>query len=133
MTWSPSALRAIAVAGVWIGLVEFVRNELLLAGTWDAHDASLGLAFPRDPVNVAVWVAWSFVFAGALFALSRRFSPLETLALGWTVGFAMMWLVAWNLAVLPVAILPVAVPASLVETGVAAWLCVRLAPRAARG
>ena len=132
MTSTLSTLRAIAVAGAWIGLVEFLRNELLLAATWDAHYASLGLAFPRDPPNVAVWLVWSLVFAGTLYALTRRFTLAETVALGWIVGFVMMWLVTWNLAVLPLGILPFAVPASLLETGVAAWLCLRLAPPAGR-
>lgn len=127
------AVRAILIAGLWIGLSEFVRNEVLLPARWDAHYAALGLAFPRDPVNVAVWLVWSFVFAAAVFALTRRFTLVETTALAWVVGFPMMWLVSWNLAVLPLEILPFAIPLSLLEAFVAAFLCLRLAPPAETG
>lgn len=130
MTVAPVA-RAVLIAGLWIGLSEFVRNEVLLSARWDAHYAALGLAFPRDPINVAIWLVWSLVFAGALFALTRRFSLAATTAIGWTVAFVMMWLVTWNMAVLPLGILPVAIPLSLLETFVAAYLCLRLAPPAA--
>ena len=123
-----AAVRAIAIAGLWIGVSEFVRNEVLLPSLWDAHYADLGLAFPRDPVNVVVWLAWSFVFAGVIFVLTRRFSLTEASALAWVVGFAMMWLVSWNLSVLPLSILPFALPLSLLEASVAAFLCLRLAP-----
>jgi hypothetical protein len=37
-----------------------------------------------------------------------------------------MWLVTWNLGVLPLSILPIAVPLSLLETFVAALICRRL-------
>lgn len=123
-----TAVRATLVAGLWIGLSEFVRNEVLLPARWDAHYAALGLTFPRDPVNVAVWLVWSLVFAGVLYALTRRFSLAATTAIGWTVGFVMMWLVTWNMTVLPLGILPFAIPLSLLETFVAAYLCLRLAP-----
>jgi hypothetical protein len=129
MTVAP-VVRAVPIAGLWIGLSEFVRNEVLLPDRWDAHYAALGPAFPRDPINVAIWLVWSLVFAGVLYALTRRFSLTATTALGWTAGFVMMWLVTWNMAVLPLGILPFAVPLSLLETFVAAYLCLRLAPPA---
>lgn len=124
-----AASRAIAVTSVWLVLSEFVRNELLLPARWDAHYATLGLVFPRDPLNIVVWIVWSLVFAVVIYALTRRFTLTESVALAWLAGFVMMWLVTWNLSVLPLSILAFAIPLSLLEVGVAALLCLRLAPR----
>lgn len=122
---------AYLLAGLWIGLSEFVRNQLLLASAWQSHYADLRLVFPAAPVNAAIWVVWSFVFAALLFAMSRRFTLLQTVALGWVAGFLMMWLVMWNLSVLPLATLPLAVPLSLLEAFVASFICVTIAPPSA--
>jgi hypothetical protein len=58
----------------------------------------------------------------ALLFLSRRFSLWETVALGWLFCFVLMWLVIGNLGVLPMSILPYAIPWSLVEMAGAVWL-----------
>jgi hypothetical protein len=126
------SLLAVAAAGLWSGASEFVRNEVLLPSVWRGHFAGLGLTFPAEPLNAAVWVVWSFVFAGVVFAVSRRFGLVATTAIAWVAAFPMMWLVTWNLAALPLAVLPVAVPLSLLEAFGVAWLSLRLAPPAAR-
>ena len=125
------SLGAILVAGLWIGLSEFFRNQLLLAAVWRDHYASLGLVFPSAPANAAVWMLWSFVFASFLFCISRRFALLQTAILGWIAGFLMMWLVIWNLDVLPLATLPFAIPLSALESLVASYICLKVAPPSA--
>ena len=99
-----------------------------MAATWSNHYDSLGLTFPASPANAAVWMLWSFVFAAALWAVSRRFSLMETFLLGWVVGFLLMWLAIWNLSVLPLATLPFALSLSLLEVLVAAWIVVKVDP-----
>jgi uncharacterized membrane protein len=37
----------------------------------------------------------------ALFIVSKRFSLLEAAAIGWLVGFVLMWLEVGNLGMLP--------------------------------
>lgn len=125
------AIVAVIVAGIWINVMEFLRNQVVLLGRWEDHYAALGLTFPAEPVNAAAWVAWAFVFAALVFAVSRRFTLLWTTALLWVAGFVLMWLVIGNLDVLPVGILWFAVPWSALEVFVAALICVRLAPPAA--
>jgi hypothetical protein len=122
----PRNVLAIASATAWISISEFVRNEFLLKSHWVKHYGSLGLSFPSNPVNGAVWGIWSLVFAVVIFAISRKFSLLQTIALSWVVGFLMMWLVIGNLGVLPFGILPYAVPLSVLEAAVAALLVKRL-------
>lgn len=119
------SLLAILAATAWIALNEFVRNQLVLLDQWTAHYAALGLSFPAEPLNGAVWGIWSFAFAGVILVLAKRFSLLETAALAWSIGFVLMWLVIGNLAVLPLNILPIAIPWSLVEAFGAAWIVKR--------
>lgn len=120
-------LLPILAATVWISLNEFVRNQLVLIDHWTEHYASMGLVFPGEPINGAVWGLWSLCFATAIFFLARRSGLLETSALAWGVGFVLMWLVVGNMAVLPFSILPYAIPWSLAEAFGAAWIVKKLA------
>ena len=126
---NPKALLAVFLAGIWIIASEFLRNQVLLLGKWEAHYQSLGLTFPAAPINAVVWVVWGFVFAVMLYILSRRFNLLQTTQIGWVMAFLMMWLVTWNLDVLPPSILVYAVPLSLLEAFLGALICIRVAPR----
>ncbi|MFN8351119.1 MAG: hypothetical protein U0U25_06615 [Flavobacteriales bacterium] len=119
------SLLAILAATAWIALNEFVRNQLVLLDQWTVHYAALGLSFPAEPLNGAVWGIWSLAFTGVILVLAKRFSLLETAALAWSIGFVLMWLVIGNLAVLPLNILPIAIPWSLVEAFGAAWIVKR--------
>ncbi len=123
---------AVVVAGFWVGMCEFVRNQLLLLPQWQTHYRNMGLAFPSQPVNAMLWVVWSFLLAGTAFAISRRFGLWQTTFIAWAMAFVMMWVVIWNLSVLPVGIMPIAVPFSFIEALGAAFLCRRLARPNAR-
>ncbi len=116
----------IFLATVWISISEFVRNEFIVKSYWTGHYEKLGLVFPAEPVNGAVWGLWSLLFAIAIFIISKKFSLLQTTFLSWFVGFVLMWVVAWNLSVLPVGILIIAVPLSLLEAFVAAVIIKKL-------
>jgi len=82
----------------------------------------MGLVFPSEPMNGAIWGLWSSCFAVGIFIISRKFSLFQTFLLSWFVGFVFMWLVVGNLGVLPFGILPVAIPLSLLETVLAVYL-----------
>ncbi len=116
----------ILLATVWISISEFVRNEFIAKSYWTEHYEKLGLVFPAEPVNGAVWGLWSLLFAIAIFIISKKFSLLQTTFLSWFVGFVLMWIVAWNLNVLPVGILIIAVPLSLLEAFVASVIIKKL-------
>jgi hypothetical protein len=53
----------VMLATVWISISEFVRNEFLLKNYWTGHYERLGLVFPSEPVNGAMWGIWSLFFA----------------------------------------------------------------------
>ncbi len=116
----------ILLATVWISLSEFVRNEVLLKSYWTGHYENLGIIFPSAPVNGAVWGLWSFLCAVAVFIISRKFNLIQTTLLSWFVAFVLMWVVIGNLGILPYGLLPIAVPLSLLEAFVAAWIITKL-------
>jgi hypothetical protein len=119
-------LLPVLLATVWIGISEFVRNEFLVKSYWTGHYEQLGLVFPAEPVNGAVWGLWSLLFAIAIFIISKKFSFVQTTLLAWFVGFVLMWVVIGNMGVLPAGILVYAVPLSLLETYVAAVIVRKL-------
>jgi len=112
----------IVLATAWIGFSEFLRNELLFKSYWIEHYRSMGLVFPSEMLNNAVWGIWSLVFATAIYLISRKLSLRQTTFLGWLTGFVMMWLVIGNMGVLPFELLYYAVPMSLIEVFVASWI-----------
>lgn len=116
----------IMLATLWISLSEFIRNQFILKSYWTAHYQSLGLTFPSDPINGAVWGIWSLTFSIAIYIISRQFGTLQTTLLSWWVGFLMMWLVIGNMGVLPFDILAYAVPLSLLEAFVATLIIKKL-------
>lgn len=118
----------IVLATIWISLSEFVRNEFLLKSYWVEHYQGLGLVFPSELINGAVWGVWSLLFAIAIYWISRRFPLLQTALLSWFVGFVLIWVVTWNLNVLPPRLLLFAVPLSLLEAFVASWIILKLSP-----
>jgi hypothetical protein len=119
-------LLPVLLATVWIGISEFVRNEFLVKSYWTGHYEQLGLVFPAEPVNGAVWGLWSLLFAIAIFIISKKFSLLQTTLLAWFVGFVLMWVVIGNMGVLPSGILVYALPLSLLETFIAAIIIRKL-------
>jgi hypothetical protein len=91
-----------------------------------AHYEALGREFPAAPINGIMWGVWSLFFASAIAIIASRFDLLRTAALAWLVGFVLMWMVIGNLGVLPTAILPLAVPLSMLEAFGAAWIIKKL-------
>lgn len=117
---------AILAATVWISFSEFVRNEWLLKHFWVNHYEALGLEFPSAPVNGMIWGVWSLCLALGIFFLIKRLAFWLSAAIAWWMGFVMMWLVTGNMMVLPLGILPYAIPLSLLEVAVAAAILRKL-------
>lgn len=114
------------LATIWISISEFVRNEFLLKSYWVEHYKGMGLEFPGEPVNGAVWGIWSLVFAASILVISKKFTLMQTTLYSWFIGFVLMWLVIGNLGVLPYGILVYAIPLSLLEAFIASWIIRKL-------
>lgn len=115
MTFFKKTVLPIFLATVWISISEFVRNELLFKSYWIERYERLGITFPSEPINGAIWGIWSLLFAVAIFIISKRFNVLRTFLLSWFVTFVLMWVTIGNLGVLPFKLLWFAVPLSLLE------------------
>jgi hypothetical protein len=114
------------LAAIWISISEFVRNEFIVKSFWAEHYHELGLVFPSEPVNGAIWGIWSFLFAISIFIISRKFTLAQTTFLTWLMAFVMMWVVIGNLGVLPYNLLIYAIPLSILESFVASWIIKKL-------
>jgi hypothetical protein len=109
----------ILIAGIWITISEFTRNELLFKDYWINHFNSIGLKFETLPINGILWMIWSFILAYIIFKLLQKFSFKETILLAWLPAFLMMWITIYNLQTLPLILLLFAVPLSLLEVFIA--------------
>jgi len=119
----------VVLTGLWVNVSEFFRNQYLLNSHWVDHFRSLGMAFPSEPLNGMIWMIWGFVYASMMYVISRKYPLGQTTVLSWIAGFLMMWLVTWNLNVLPLFILVYAVPLSLLESYVGSYICLAMKPR----
>ena len=126
MEYLKKTVLPVLLATFWISISEFVRNEFIVKTYWTDHYQKLGLVFPSDPVNGAVWGLWSLLFAVAIFIISKKFTLAQTTFLSWFVGFVLMWVVIGNMGVLPDGILFFAVPLSLFESFIARYIIINL-------
>ena len=122
------SILSVILTGIWVNACEFVRNEVLLKAYWVDHYQSIGMTFPSAPINGMIWVLWGFLFAIAIYFISRKFSLIQTALISWFMAFVLMWLVVFNLNVLPGAILIYALPLSLLEVVVGSYICTRISP-----
>ena len=121
-------IMAVILTGIWVNASEFFRNEVLLKKYWIDHYQSLGMTFPSEPKNGMIWVAWGFLFAIAIYIISKKFNLIQTTLISWFMAFVLMWVVTWNLNVLPTAILIYAVPLSLLEAFIGSYICIKMSP-----
>ena len=119
---------AVILTGIWVNASEFFRNEILLKTYWIDHYQSLGMTFPSSPKNGIIWVAWGFLFAIAIYLISRKFNLIQTTLVSWFMAFVLMWVTLWNLNVLPMTILIYAVPLSLLEAFIGSYICRKMSP-----
>jgi len=116
----------ILLATIWISLSEFVRNELILKTYWTDHYADMGLVFPSESINGAVWGLWSLCFAIGIYIIAQKFTFWQTTFIAWFMGFVLMWIVTGNMEVLPFGILLFAIPLSVLETALAVYIIKKL-------
>ena len=125
---NPQARNIVAVilTGIWINASEFFRNEVILKKYWIVHYQSLGMTFPSESLNGMIWVLWGLLFSIAIYLISRKFTLMQTALICWFMAFILMWVVTWNLNILPSAILLYAVPLSLLETFIGSYICKKM-------
>lgn len=113
----------ILLTGIWINISETVRWELLVKNYWIEHYQNLSLVFPVELTNNLTWMTWGFLFGAVIFILSKKFNTIQTTLLSWFVVFVLLWIVLWNVDILPKGMLWIVVPLSLLETFVGVLIC----------
>ena len=116
----------ILLTGIWINISATIRWELLIKSYWVEQYENLGLVFPNELINGITWMIWGFLFAIIIFVLSKKFGTIQTALLSWFTVFVMMWIVVWNINILPTGMLWFNAPLSLFEAFVGALICKRL-------
>ena len=129
MNSSKRSMLALLLTGLWINISETIRWELLVKAYWVDFFDSFGHVLPEQAINLVIWVIWGFSVALVIYVLSRKFSLIHTTLLAWCALFVLLWLVLWNLGILPITILAIVIPWSFVEVFVAAWICKKLLPQ----
>lgn len=115
----------ILLIGIWINIFETIRWELLIKSYWVGQYENLGLIFPDGLKNNITWMIWGFLFAAIIFVLSKKFTAIQTALIAWFTVFVMMWIVMWNMSLLPIGLLWTNAPLSLIEAYIAALICKR--------
>jgi len=128
MKYFKKTILPIIIVGIWINISEIIRWELLIKSFWVKHYAGLNLVFPNEAINGIVWVLWGFLIAIIISVLSKKFSLIRTTLLSWFVVFVLLWMVLWNVNMLPKNILWYVVPLSLIELFIGAYIYKRLNP-----
>jgi hypothetical protein len=119
----------ILLLAFWINVSETVRWVLFSKPKFDAVFLDHGQVMPDQPINNILWMVWGVIIACVVYFLSAKFTAVQTTLITWCAVCVTVWIVMWNLAVLPPGLLIVAVPLSLFEIYIAALIAQKLLPR----
>jgi hypothetical protein len=121
----------VVLVAIWINFSGSVRWMLFARPRFEALYKGMGLEYPNTPLINILWMVWGVLAAVLVVFLSKKFTMLHTMVLSWLVIFVMTWIVQWNSAVFPLALLWIVVPWSLFEIFVAVLISNRLQGRRA--
>jgi len=126
MTYFKKTILPIMLIGLWINISITVGWVLILEGYWIEKFQSMNLVFPTGLINNITWMIWGFMLATIIFIFSKKFSLWQTTFLAWFVAFIMMWVIVWNVEVLPTGMLLFNIPNSLFITYIGTLICKRV-------
>ena len=119
-------LLPIFLIGIWVNISITIGWILIFEPYWVEKYQSLNIDFPAGINNNIVWIIWGFMFAIVIFILSKKFNLLQTTFLAWFTAFIMMWVIVWNIDVLPTGMLLFNIPNTLFITFIAAVISKKL-------
>ena len=126
MTYFKKTILPIILIGLWINISITIGWMLILEGYWIEKYQSMNLVFPTELINNITWMIWGFMLATIIFILSKKYSQLQTTLISWFAAFAMLWVIVWNIGVLPTGMLLFNIPNTLIVTYIGAWICKKL-------
>lgn len=116
------AIWQILVVSIWINIFETLRWILFAKPEIDMHFKAANLLLPNEPINNILWLIWGIIIAVMIFTISKKFKVLQTTIIVWITVYVMHWIALWNMAVLPLNILWLAVPLTFINVLVGALI-----------
>ncbi len=120
------SLLPVLLTGIWLNVSGTVRWLFLIEDFWIEKYNSLNLIFPAELLNNITWMVWGFLFAILIYILSKKFNLLQTTLLSWFAAYVMMWVIVWNVGILPPETLWINIPLSLLDAFIGALICKRM-------
>lgn len=121
-----SKIAALAIVAIWVATNELFRG-ILLTDVWFGHFESIGMTYPTEDIHSLIWSLVLLVLSGLIVFLSLNLSFLSSVFVIWLFFFLIGWAVTWVYGVLPLGILSIAIPWSIVEVVVAVMISNRVA------
>ena len=116
------AIWQILLVSLWINIFETLRWMLFARPYIDVHFKAANLVLPNEPINNILWLIWGIIIAVMIFIISKKFKVLQTTFIVWIIVYVMHWIALWNMAVLPINILWLAVPLTFINALVGALI-----------
>jgi hypothetical protein len=117
-----NAIWQILFVSLWINIFETLRWMLFAKPDIDMHFKAANLVLPNEPINNLLWLIWGIIIAVMIFIVSKKFKVLQTTFIVWITVYVMHWIALWNMAVLPINILWLAVPLTFINVLVGALI-----------
>lgn len=105
----------IIIVSLWINIFETLRWMLFAKPDVDMYFKAANLVLPNQPINNILWLIWGIIIAVMIFIISKKFSVLQTTFIVWITVYVMHWIALWNMTVLPINILWLAVPLTFIN------------------
>ena len=122
MTNFKKTILQILLVSLWVNIFETLRWMLFAKPDIDMHFKAANLVLPDEPVNNLLWLIWGIIIAVMIFIVSKKFKVLQTTFIVWITVYVMHWIALWNMAVLPINILWLAVPLTFINVLVGALI-----------
>ena len=125
MTNFKKAIWQILIVSLWVNIYETLRWILFAKPDIDMHFKAANLVLPNEPINNFLWLIWGLIIAAIIFIISKKFKVLQTTFIVWIIVYVTHWIALWNMAVLPLNVLWLAVPLTFINVLVGALICSR--------
>lgn len=109
------AIWQILLVSLWINIFETLRWLLFAKPDIDMHFKGANLVLPNEPLNNILWLIWGIIISVMIFIISKKYSVLKTSFIVWITVYVLHWIALWNMAVLPINILWLAVPLTFIN------------------
>lgn len=117
------AIWQILLVSLWINIFESLRWVIFAKPDIEMYFKAANHVLPNQPINNILWMVWGVIIAIMIFIISKRFKLLQTTFIVWITVYVMHWIALWNMAVLPINILWLAVPVIFIIILVGASIC----------